>query len=297
MVVSQQPYLRIDDPVPTKTPRPYGIFSVAPPITPSDPHWMLGVEYQPLCGGAGTTIDFCVTGAAPPAKAETSDRDLRGAQPFTVYAEVDCSPVGDWWEVGQRVARRLLEENEEFQVERSIWTGQAAGVEVVYPHIAAAAVVTNTSEVRTVTLQTAATVVTGSAGVGVSPARGLGLIEQAGYGCYRGIGVVYAPVLAIPSLQNQGMLYRDGDRLRTLNGSYVVSGTGFTNIGPDGSAAPGGTAWLYFTGQPFIFRAGQVRTFSREESLDRSVNTYKAIAERTYLFGWDCCHYAVLINI
>lgn len=297
MVTSQLPYLRIDDPVPVKEQRPYGIFSVAPPSMPSDPHWRMGVEYRPLCGAGSTTFDYCVTGSAAPAKTETSDRDLRGAQPFTVYAEIDCSPVGDWWDVGQRTVRRLLEENESFQVERAIWTGQAGGIEVVYPHIVANTVVSNTTEAKVVTLQTAATTVTGSAGVGVSPARGIGLLEAAGYGCYRGTGVIYAPVVAVPSLVNQGMLYRDGARLRTINGSYVVSGGGFTNVGPDGAAAPGGTAWLYFTGQPFIFRGSEVRIFAREESLDRSVNTLKAIAERTYLFGWDCCHYAVLINI
>ncbi len=296
MVVAQLPYLRITDPVPTKEQRPYGLFSVAPPQSPADTHWMLGVEYQPLCGGAGSTFDFCVTGAAPPVKAETSDRDLRGAQPFTVYAEVDCAPVGDFWERGSAIVERLLTENEQYQVERAVWTGQAGGQEIVYPHLAANTVITNVNEVKVVTLQTAATIVTGSAGIGVSPARGIGLLEAAGYGCYRGTGVIYAPVLAVPSLVNQGMIYRDGARLRTINGSYVVSGGGFANTGPDGSAAPAGTAWLYFTGQPFIYR-GSVRSFMAEQSLDRSTNMYKAIAERTYLFGWDCCHYAVLINV
>lgn len=297
MVTSQLPYLRISDPVPTKEQKPYGIFSVAQPISPADTHWMLGVQYQVLCGGGSTTFDFCVTGAAPPAKAETLDRVLRGSQVFTVYEEIDCAPVGDFWDEGERLVRRALDENEQFLVERAIWTGQAGGQELVYPHLAANTVITNSSEPSSVvTLQTAATIVTGSAGVGVTPARGLGLLESSGYACYRGAGVVYVPVQAVPSLVNQGMLYRDGARLRTINGSYVVSGSGFTNTGPDGSAAPAGTAWLYFTGQPFIFR-GAVRTFMREDSLDRSVNTYKAIAERTYLFGWDCCHFAVLINV
>jgi hypothetical protein len=93
------------------------------------------------------------------------------------------------------------------------------------------------------------------------------------------------------------MVWRDGPRLRTINGSYVVSGGGFPNTGPDGTAAPAGTAWLYFTGQPFIYRSRDVRTFMREESFDRSTNLLKVIAERTYLVGWDCCHYAVLINV
>jgi len=297
VVTSQLPYLRIDDPVPTKEPKPFGLFSVVTPTTPSDTHWMLGVEYQSLCGGGNTTFDFCVTGSAPPAKAETLDRTLRGAQSFTVYEEIDCAPIGDFWDRGLELARRALDENEQYLVEAAIWSGTAAGQTLVYPHLAANAVVQNTSEpLSQVTLQTAAVVVTGSAGIGVSPARGLGLLEAGGYGCYRGAGVIYAPVLAVPSLVNQGMLYHDGETLRTINGSYVISGSGFPNTGPDGSAAPAGTAWLYFTGRPFIYR-GVVKSFMREESLDRNTNTLKAIAERTYLFGWDCCHYAVLINV
>lgn len=296
MVTSRLPYLRVEDPVPSKEPKPYGLFSVAQPTTPPDPHWMLGIEWQSICGGGNTTFDFCVTGAAPPAKAETLDRTLRGAQPFTVYEEIDCAPVGDFWERSLQLVQRALDENEQFLVEQAVWTGTAGGQAIVFPHLAANAVVTNANEVSVVTLQTAATIVTGAAGVGVSPARGLGLLEAAGYGCYRGAGVIYAPVVAVPSLVNQGMLYRDGARLRTVNGSYVISGSGFSNTGPDGSAAPGGTAWLYFTGQPFLYR-GAARTFMREESLDRSTNLLKAIAERTYLFGWDCCHYAVLINV
>ena len=296
MVVSQLPYLRIDTPV-TKEQKPYGLFSIADPTSPSDRHWRVGVEYQPLCGAGSTTFDFCVTGSAAPAKAETGDRDLRGAQAFTVYAEIDCSSPGDFWDRSSALVQQLLAENEQFLVERAFWTGTAGGLELVYPHLAANAVVTNTTEFKTVTLQSAATIVTGAAGIGVSPARGIGLLEQAGYNCYRGTGVIHAPVVAVPSLVNQGMIYRDGPKLRTINGSYVISGTGYSNTGPDGVAAPTGTAWLYFTGTPFVFRSSDVRSFAREQSFDRSTNTLKAIAERTYLVGWDCCHFAVLINV
>jgi len=296
MVTQSLPYLRVDTPV-TKEPKPYGLFSVAPPSTPTDTHFLLGVEYQPLCGGGGTTFDFCVTGAAPPAKTETGDRDLRGAQPFTVFAEIDCASVGDFWERSSGLVQQLLADNEQYEVEKAFWTGNAGGQQIAYPHIAANAVVLNTNEVKSVTLQTAATIVTGSAGIGVTPARGIGLLEQSGYGCYRGTGIVHVPVIALPSLVNQGMVYRDGPRLRTMSGSYVVVGSGYQNTGPDGTAAPAGTAWLYFTGQPFVFRAGSVRSFMREQSFDRSTNTLKAIAERTYVAGWDCCHYAVLINV
>ena len=33
------------------------------------------------------------------------------------------------------------------------------------------------------------------------------------------------------------------------------------------------------------------------EALDRAENTMRLLAERTALAAWDCCHFAVLINL
>src|SRR6185437_15185886 len=294
MVLSNLPRQYVDDPIDRQT-KPYGLFDVIPPTTPPGSHWLAGVEYQPLCGGGGTTIDFCVTGSAPASKVETGDRTMRGAQPFTVYAEIDCSPQADVWDTQIARVTRMLMENEQFIAEKALWDGRAANLDIVYPHLAANTAVVDTRNAFAVTLQTAAVQVSGSNPA--APARALGLLEQAGYQCYTaGMGLIHAQLIAIPSLVNQGMLYRDGSQLRTINGSTIVAGAGYQNTGPDGTAAPPNTAWLYFTGQMFIYR-GAIRTFQREESLDRNVNTLKAIAERTYVMGWDCCHFAVLVSI
>jgi hypothetical protein len=53
---------------------------------------------------------------------------------------------------------------------------------------------------------------------------------------------------------------------------------------------------MYATGAVFYFR-GDVMVNPRAESLDRSVNTVKMIAERTYVLGWDCCHFAVQTSL
>ena len=294
MVLSNMPRQYVDDPI-SRTPKPFGLFSVTPPTTPAGSHWLAGVEYQPLCGGAGTTFGFCVTGSAAPAKAETGDRSMRGAQPFTVYAEIDCSPVGDVWDTQAVRVQLMLQENEQTVVEKALWDGKAAAQDIVYPHLAANAAIVDTRNVFPVTLQTAAVQVSGSNPA--APARALGLLEQSGYQCYTGgTGIIHAPLIAVPSLVNQGMLYRDGQQLKTINGSTVVAGAGYQNTGPDGSAAPPNTAWLYFTGQMFIYR-GPITTFQREQSFERTTNTLKMIAERTYVMGWDCCHYAVLVSI
>src|SRR5690606_33000359 len=100
------------------------------------------------------------TGAppAPAAKTDNTDQTFRGATPFTVYAEFDCSPVG----LGdaQTVAAEALARVEAQQVEAAFRTGTAGGVTVTFPHLAADAEVLDTQDI---VLQTAATpVVTGA---------------------------------------------------------------------------------------------------------------------------------------
>lgn len=282
---------------PTRQPLPYSLVQMAEWRNDSDPHWQGGIEWQSLCGNSATALDYCVTGAAlPAAKVDTGGRDLRGANPFTVYAEVDCSPVGQHWDRGMADARRLLEDSEAHEVERAFWTGTAAGVtNTVYPRLAADAdVYDSTSSVMRVQLQAAAVVVTGS--TGVTPALGMGALEDAAADCYHGVATIHVPIIAIASLMHRGIIQRDGARLRTISGNTVIAGAGYQNTSPAGVAAGVGQAWLYATGQVFGYRSA-VKTFVREQSFDRSTNTLKAIAERTYVLGYECCLHAVLINI
>jgi hypothetical protein len=261
-----------------------------------DPHWQAGIEWQSLCGDAATALDYCVTGAPLPAqKVDTGGLEMRGANPFTVYAEIDCSPVGTNWDRGMADARRLLEMTEAHAVESAFWTGTAAGVlDTVYPHLAADSEVSDSSSVFPVVLQTAATIVTGS--TGVTSALGMGALEDAATDCYHGVVTIHVPMIAVASLMHRGIIQRDGARLRTIAGNTVIVGAGYANTSPTGAAAGIGQAWLYATGQVFGYRSA-VKTFMREQSLERSTNTLKAIAERTYVLGFECCHHAVLINI
>lgn len=291
-------YLRKFVDPPTRTPMPYGLFTVVEPRDDGDPHWKNGVEWQPLCGGSSTTFDYCVTGGAAPPLVDTGGRDTRAATPFTVYAEIDCSPVGTQWDQGLEDARKLLELTEQYQVERAFWTGLnqgLAGPASVYPHLAANVAVVDPVQGSNlqVVLQPAATVVTGSA---VGATQGIGALEAALAQCYDGEAVLHVPVQAIPVMASNVLFYRDGNALRTFNGNRVVAGAGYANTSPSGVAAPAGTAWIYATGALFMYKGG-VEQFTREQSLDRNTNTFKAIAQRTYVLGWDCCLFAVLINI
>jgi hypothetical protein len=274
---------------------PYGIFTVVNDRPVDDPHLLLGVEYQPLCGGAGTTFDYCVTGGPGPGFSVTASRTLRAATPFTVFAETQCSPVGDNWDRANDDARNILLTTEQYQVERALWTGEVAGLSnQMYPHLAAAAPVTQTLVTNglQVTLQTQAVIVSGGP---MSAATAIGLLEGALGACYDGQGVLHVPESVVPALANLNMIYRQGKNLMTHNGNLVVAGAGYTGSSPSGVSAPPGSTWMYATGQMFMYR-GDIITFGRESELNRATNTLTAVAQRTYVLGWDCCHFAVQIN-
>lgn len=283
---------------PTFTPSPYGLLNAADSRSPTDPHWRAGVTYESWCGSASTTYDQCVavtgTGGAPiPAdKTGTHEHEVRGATSFTVYARLDCSVTG-FWNGAENEVRRALDRSEQFQVERTFWTGIADAQEIVFPHLAADAEIVDVNNVRPVVLQTAAVDVTGGPH---HPVIGLGYLEEAIADCYGGEGVIHVPLTLLPSLVNHRLVTRVGSQLRTTTvGNLVVAGGGYLGSGPDGTPATNATAWMYATGPVFVYRS-DVDTWDREESIDRDKNVLEMIAERTYVLGWDCCHFATNIT-
>lgn len=284
------------------TPLPFGLLSsLGDRIqTPSEPHWQSGVTYEPLCtatkSATGTTYEECyaVTGSGispaipPPSKVATGGLGERGATSFTVYAEVDCSAPG-FWDRAEAIVSEMLTQSEQWQVERALWTGIAAGQPVVFPHLAANASVADTTGA---VLQTVATQVSGGATFDV--VEGIGALEAALADCYDGVGVLHVPRILAPALAHYGLLIQEGPRYRTPNGNIVVLGAGYRGTGPDGSTTDG-AVWVYATGAVFIYRSTPT-VFPRGTTLDRSENSMEALAERTYLVGWDCCHHGVKIS-
>lgn len=288
---------------PVALPQPFGLLEVAgPPVGDDDLHWQQGIFYQALCPLGGTTWEECLAvtgiGAAPPppSKADNADLVLRAATPFTVYAEFDCSAVGlpDL----EQLAEQALVRVEGWQVERAFWTGFAgpAGSQqpVVYPHLAEDVAVTyplGYGPGSVATLTSAATVVSGG-----NPAVALGSLEQALTDCYRGQGVVHAPLAAVATLYGNRLIERQGARLVTAAGTPVVAGGGYPGTSPAGAAPAAGTTWLYATGRPF-YRRSPARSWPLRDSFNRAENTVAMLAERTYLLGWDCCHFAAPLTL
>jgi hypothetical protein len=280
--------------LPTFTLLPYGLWDAVQKPAASSPHWQQGITWIERCPDAGSTYDECLTvtgtGAPPePApKADNVDQTFRGATPFTVFAEFDCSPVG----LGDAatVAEDALARVEQQQVEAAFWTGTAGGQTVAFPHLAADAEVLDAQDI---VLQTAAT----TAVTGADIAHGLGELEDQLGDCYAGQGIIHVPRSALPTLAAWKLAKPGEDgRLYTPGGNLIVVGGGYAGTAPDGTAPAAGTAWIYATGAVFGYRSA-VRMHSPRESIDRAENTMRMIAERTYVLGFTCCHLAAHITL
>lgn len=283
---------------PAFTPLPYGLLSVVQYPPAGDSHWQNGITYQSMCsptvtGMGATTYEECIavtgTGSPPPATSlsDNVDNPIRAATPCTVYTEFDCSPVGS---DAKAMAERALGQTESWQVERAFWTGLAQNQLVVFPHLAA---VTQVLSADGALLQSVP--VTGGSAT-MDMVQALGLLEGFIADCYNGVGVIHVPQRALPSLDAYSLVHRVGPSLQTQNGNLVAVGAGYPGSSPAGAAPAAGTIWMFATGSVMAYRS-QVQSRSTEEYFDRAKNTYKAIAYRTYLLGWDCCHAAVLAKL
>lgn len=272
---------------PTFTDRNFGLLSVVQArYDEPDSHWRNGVTFQTICGLGGTTFDdYCVTGAAP-AKASNVSTPVRGAGPFTVFGEVDCSPVGYEQSFERSRAVDSLTRAEGWQVERAFWSGTAgAAANKVFPHLAADTAVLDTGVLPTITLQCAAAVISGSTVLDV--VEGIGGLEAALGSCYNGQGVLHVPLGLGEQLFRAGIAKADGAQLKTQAGNLIALGAGYPGTGPSGTSLTN-AVWVYITGPVFAYRSA-VETFKFVEQFDRSENTLKTIVERTYVLGFDCC--------
>lgn len=286
-------------PPPSFAPGQYGLWTTVDDrsILAPDRHWRNGIKWQDLCGIGSTTYDPSCLGTTPATKAANITTPNYAATPFTPFVEIDCSPVGYTVEEHQARAAEALSRVESWQVERAFWTGAAGGdADIVYPHLAANAVVVQTTpnETVTITLQCAATTVTGSTLLDVT--EGIGRLEQALGNCLVGRGVIHIPLVLGEQLFRANAVRTDGPQLRTQAGNLVALGAGYPGTGPDGTSVPN-AVWIYATGPVFGYRS-PTEQFRLRDSLDRSENTARMIAERTYVLGFSCCClYAVLVSL
>lgn len=264
---------------------PYGLWDTIQTPGSDGTHWQSGVTWVERCPTGDTTYDECisVTGVGappePPVKTANVEQSIRGALPFTVHAEFECSPVG--LAGAEAIASDALARVEQTQVETAFWTGTAGGQPVVFPHLAADTEVLDGD----VVLQPVAS----PAVTGADVAQALGALEQELADCYKGQGIIHVPRAALPTLDAWNLARDDGNgHLVTLAGNLIVAGTGYTGSGPDGTAPAEGTTWIYATGAAWGYRSDPYVS-QLPDSLDRTSNTLRMQAERTYVIAFECC--------
>lgn len=280
---------RIAVAAPPFVPAKYGLLSAAAIVDVADPHWRNGIEFSPeACVAAKTFLDSC---PAPDDRIKEilGGIEWTGAEPFTVYAGLQCSPAGlDEDEIERRAAAALTN-GEGRAVERLFWTGEADNGEVLAGRLAE-----DTETVVDAMTYPAATVIAGGA---YSPATALAKMEEALGDCYGGRGVIHMDRFVASLISDgTGGLIVEGGNLVTRLGTYVAAGAGYPGTAPDNVAPAAGTRYIYGTGAVLIVRSAIERVGDFKTTIDRATNAMVRLVERTYVVGWDCCLFAVQVE-
>lgn len=274
-------------------PGEYGLASVVNWVS-GPAHWGGGVQYDADCAEVNVTISPCISGAPEiAAKDITWSHLTRGARAFDVFARADCSPGGStWWDDAQTKVLKALAEESPTQMEATFWTGAVDNPPALnYPNLASTGPVYDST--GRILLQPTATIISGTP---LDVVEGLGRLEAALGAQYSGKGVIHVPKILGPALSAQKQIYEKSGKLYTYCGNLVAIGNGYpSNVGPGFTTPPAGSTWMFATGPIFGLR-GQPRTFTRDESFNRSVNTLQMIAEQKFLLGWQCGFAAVLVT-
>lgn len=249
---------------PAVTPYRFGLFSAVEPRTASleltgiDEHWRLGVEWESqACASVKETTGPCIDSDVT---ALTPDDSCSISQfdPFTLYVYNDQSVPGRTIAQAEQNAIARLTSGEQEAAEAHLW-----GIIST-----AAAPVT---DLTTYTLR-----------------YGLAWVEQELAESYGGQGVIHMNRLT--SILLKDMLRVEGGRLVTYAGTTVVAGGGYDRIA---GTAPT-TATIIGTG-PLVMYRGDIDT--RENAIDRSINSHSIIAQRDYVIGWDCVSLGAEVTI
>lgn len=288
-----------DAQLPRPAARRYGLLDTATALTGLDRHWAAGLTWQANCPAASATYAECLvldsTGTTPTEepvdKTQPADQtvDVRGAVPFTAFAEVDCSPVGSW-NRGQEWARNALARDEQRQVEEVFALGATPGnSQFVWPNLSGVSGSPSTAVEDDTGALMQPPVDDATPGTGpVDVVYALSILERELAQCYPEQGVIHVPAGfgALLSAWNLCVIDEDGTAV-TKAGNRVVIGSGYPGNAPGTATATDPVRYMYATGQVFYTR-GEIQTKSREDEFDRTKNTLKAIAERTYVIGFDC---------
>lgn len=261
---------------PATDPHRFGLFSVANMPDPTD-RWEFGVEWEPIAGErAHLRAHECVDEYTADVVPRDGEDSVEGI-PFVVVGSYSCSSAARPLEEAEERARLHLSAGAERAVEYAIATG----------------VMGNLPSFQ------GATDLTDVPGTGDELGYALGRIESQLAQDLASVGTIHATRQLGSALGAGQYAWRQGQRLETLLGSYVVAGGGYdlANIGPAGEAPAAGSAWLYGTGRPTIRQSEVYVQPDDSHFLNRDDNLVTILAQRTYLVTWEGPTVAVLVDL
>lgn len=252
---------------PARLPLPFGAFSTFSFRSNSE-RFLAGVQWEEqaceLAQGVGDQCADTLIGFP-------KDLDGKGgygeASAFTVYGHYHCSALGVPFDWAQKMANEHLKSREEARVEQAIWTGDLGNV----PSLAKSSGIDTNS--------TAASI-----------RRGIADVENRLGKLYGSQGVLHmtreVALLAIA----RSVLDVSHGRLVTELGTPVAAGAGYPGSGPNNTAAGAGKSWVFGSGSLLGYRSDIETSSNRPGDLvDQQHNNIYAIAERSYLIGWENC--------
>lgn len=243
-----------------RTALPYGLFSVLTPREGADTHWQNGITWEtltcePVSGIGDPSCEPDATTGLP--KEFLTGGEHGEATPFTVYGSYVCSPVGHTIEYAQEQATAHLLAREEARVEQALWTGDLDN-----GGFAAGAI---------------------DLGSNLSPEGAVGVLEAWLSQVYGSLGVLHTDRGTATLLLEAGVVKPSGNTLYTVLGTPVVAGAGY----PVQGLVHATPALMGYRSEVFLGVSPASAGF------DRAQNDLYAVAERTYVIGYDPCGTAV----
>lgn len=195
--------------------------------------------------------------------------------PFVIYSDLLCSPVGiNEAEVRNYLFTRLTM-GEQLAVE-AVFSEELCGQS---PGLA----------------NSAATKLTPAA---TDPVDAVSQLEAALYATYGLPGVLHVPYRFAPYFSNMWIFddHHEPNQLyhTTALGTKISFGN-YSGLAPDGSNPTAGSMYIYITGQTTVWRTPDSDLFvaNLPEILDRPHNKFTAVMEREYVVSYDCRAYAI----
>jgi hypothetical protein len=243
----------------------YGLFSVVEPRTAAiegvtiDEHWRLGIKWQSQsCGEIKETAGPCIEVSRDPLSPDDQLCSVLEYDPFTLYAFNDDAIPGHTLAEHEANAIARLTKGEQYGAERHLWSA----------------------------MTTAAGVATDATAYPIH--IGLGLAEQSISQNYEAQGVLHMSRLT--AMACAPFLKVEGGRMLTALGTPVVVGAGYN------SGAPAATdlGKIIATG-PLVMYRGDIDT--RENAINKPINSVSIVAQRDYVIGWDCSALSVSVSL